>query len=387
MRSTTSDTAAAGSAWPATRILTGTSLSGLPEALDADWISAALGTAVCGDEGVTAVEVERVGSDRGHLGSSFGVSLTYGDRPAGAPSRVVVKLPALTEASRGVASRGALYEREYRFFAELASRTDAGAPHCFAAAYDADSDAFALVLEDVTGRTAVDQIAGCPVDLAEASLRQLGRAHASWWGQEELRTIPWLTTFSAPHRVANLSGILAKGWPLLCAELGDRLGPRADEVGVAVLDMLPGAMGDLDRIPQTLLHGDPRLDNLMFDAGEMRVPVVLLDWQNVSRGPAVADVSYFLTQNLTADDFREHRHQLLAAYHQELVAGGVTAYPLDELTASLPLAMPVTFAVAASLFVVGDVTEARTRELAATMATRALSAARVTGLLDSLGVG
>jgi hypothetical protein len=115
-----------------------------------------------------------------------------------------------------------------------------------------------------------------------------------------------------------------------------------------------------------------------------RAPVVLLDWQNVGRGPAIADLGYFLAQNLTAAEIRDHGHGLMAGYHAELTGHGVSDFSLAQLTDSLWQALPVSFAVAASLFVLGDISNARTRELAAVMAERALAAADTYGLLDRI---
>lgn len=351
-----------------------------PEDITTAWLTAALGRGVTGAAGISEVSLRPVGDGRGYLGSSFRAVLSYHDRPGGAPDSVVVKLPAPTAEPRDVANRGRLYEREFRFFVELAPGTKVGVPRCFAAGYDPRSDRFALVLEDVAGRRHADQLAGCPLDLAEHSLRQLARIHAAWWRSDVLSGLSWVTTFSEPRRVDNLSQLLRTGWPVLCELLAGRDGLRPVATGEAVLDFLPEAMARLDRLPQTLLHGDPRLDNVMFDAGADRTPVVLLDWQNVSRGAAVSDVCYFLVQNLSVADFRAHRSDLLAAYHQELVANGVTDVDVSDLATTLVLALPVCFAVAASLFVVGDQHHRRTRELGMVMAERALVAAREIGV-------
>jgi Ecdysteroid kinase-like family len=112
--------------------------------------------------------------------------------------------------------------------------------------------------------------------------------------------------------------------------------------------------------------------------------VVLLDWQNVGRGPAIADLGYFIAQNLPATAIREHAMDLLASYHSELVHHGLHEVTIEALADSLWQALPVSFAVAASLFVLGDITLPRTRELAAVMAERALVAADTLGLLDHL---
>jgi hypothetical protein len=111
------------------------------------------------------------------------------------------------------------------------------------------------------------------------------------------------------------------------------------------------------------------------------VPVVLLDWQNVSRGPAIAELGYFLAQNLTAEHFETHLDALLETYCLELAAHGVEGVLPARLRAGLWQALPITFAVAAAMFVMADLTRPRALELAAVMAERAVSAAHTLDLV------
>ena len=84
-------------------------------------------------------------------------------------------------------------------------------------------------------------------------------------------------------------------------------------------------MGALDRYladrpgPWTLLHGDLRLDNLLF--GRPRVTVV--DWHTVKIGPGLSDVSYFIGSSLVPEVRRDFECDLVRAYHRHLESGGV----------------------------------------------------------------
>ncbi|MFL6156551.1 MAG: phosphotransferase, partial [Marmoricola sp.] len=73
------------------------------------------------------------------------------------------------------------------------------------------------------------------------------------------------------------------------------------------------------RPPLGLVHGDFRLDNLLFTADGCTV----VDWQTMTWGPAVMDASYFLGGGLSVADRREHEERLVRAYHDELLANGV----------------------------------------------------------------
>ncbi len=84
---------------------------------------------------------------------------------------------------------------------------------------------------------------------------------------------------------------------------------------VAVLD----AWAEDRRAPLGLVHGDYRLDNLLFTADACTA----VDWQTVSWGPVMRDVSYFLGSGLTVDDRRRHERALVRFYYDELVRLGV----------------------------------------------------------------
>jgi len=86
-----------------------------------------------------------------------------------------------------------------------------------------------------------------------------------------------------------------------------------------------------DEVPQCLSHGDYRLDNMFFTAdGSMRA---VIDWQTATPGPVVTDVGYFLVSSLHAVTEEAVVDELLAGYHAELVANGVTDYPYDQFHA------------------------------------------------------
>ena len=70
-----------------------------------------------------------------------------------------------------------------------------------------------------------------------------------------------------------------------------------------------------------LVHGDYRLDNMLFGTAEADRALTVVDWQTVSWGPALTDLAYFLGTALPAQDHREHYDALLLAYHEALGPG------------------------------------------------------------------
>jgi hypothetical protein len=67
-----------------------------------------------------------------------------------------------------------------------------------------------------------------------------------------------------------------------------------------------------------LVHGDYRLDNMLFGAAGADRPLTVVDWQTVTWGPAMTDLAYFLGCALPVTDRRTHYDALLDAYHAAL---------------------------------------------------------------------
>ena len=81
---------------------------------------------------------------------------------------------------------------------------------------------------------------------------------------------------------------------------------------------------------RTVLHGDFRLDNVLFDAKGGAWKMATLDWQTIGRGCGTLDAAYFLGAGLREADRAAHEQDLLRIYHERLRAYGVTAYPWEQ---------------------------------------------------------
>jgi hypothetical protein len=89
------------------------------------------------------------------------------------------------------------------------------------------------------------------------------------------------------------------------------------------------------RPPLGLVHGDYRLDNMLFgasgdDGAPERRRFVAVDWQTVGWGEAMTDASYFLGGALTTDERREHEQALVREYFDALAEHGVRGFGWEE---------------------------------------------------------
>jgi thiamine kinase-like enzyme len=72
------------------------------------------------------------------------------------------------------------------------------------------------------------------------------------------------------------------------------------------------------------MHGDYRLDNLLFTPDRSAITVV--DWQTLGAGLPARDLAYFTATSLLPHQRAELDEALVTAYHDELLSYGVTDY-------------------------------------------------------------
>lgn len=278
-----------------------------PTDLSAGWLTAALGAGT-----VTGFTTERIGT--GQMSECYRVTLTYADGTAGPPS-VVLKVAATDSASRQTGQALGLYEREVKFYTDIAPRIGGPVAPCYAAGYDGETGAFHLLLGDAAPATVGDEIRGATTDQAQLALAELGRVHAPLLGDTAAEQADWLNR-DAPINQA-LIGQLFAGF-------AERY---ADKITAEQRDVCERLVGSFDAYlaeeadpqrPMGLVHGDYRLDNMLFGEPGADRALTVVDWQTVTWGPALTDVAYFLGCALPVQDRRDHYDALLRAYHEAL---------------------------------------------------------------------
>ncbi len=285
--------------------------------LTPEWLAAVLGAGP-----IDAVRTEAIGT--GQMSASHRVTIDYAPGPDAGPPSVVVKVASDDETSRATGVGLGVYEREVRFYRELAPRVRGPLPECHLAIVDPDEGWFTLVLEDVAPATQGDQIAGCDVEDARLAVHELAKLHAPVFADPELGATPWLNQDMPLNQ-----SVMAQLLPGFLERYAERIAPEHREVCERFVASLDGWVADR-RPPLGLVHGDYRLDNMLFGATEAPRRFVAVDWQTVGWGPAMTDVSYFVGGSLSVDDRRAHEEALVREYHEALHAHGVRGFDWEE---------------------------------------------------------
>ena len=275
------------------------------EEIDDAWLTRVIRTPVHGHRVVPITD------RRGVNGETYRIFLDS----EGGPASVVAKFPH--EPSRGVAQYQRWYEREVRFYRELAANTPMRTPRCYAAqiTQDAPDDEYVLLLEDLGGQRQGDQVAGCTPAEAHEVVLSLAAMHARWW-EPDPAPHPWLPfTTVGLDRGRPVGGAFARAW----SRVRETIEPGAHAILDAGVEDYVGLLTEMSTGPVTLCHGDFRLDNLFFVDGEP----VAFDWQFACRARGAYDLAYFLALDLEVDDLAAHERALLEAYRDALALHGI----------------------------------------------------------------
>ena len=343
-----------------------------PDEVTASWLSDVLRT------GVDAVDVSPIGT--GQTGATYRVAVRYGS-DAGLPGSFVVKLPAQDEAVR---DRVALsYRSEHAFYTEVADTVAVPLARCYHCAIADEGAQFVLLLADMAPAEQGDQILGCTPAQAHVAVTALAGLHGPRFNDPA-----WLsftgTVMPKPDEatargLGDITGVAAQ-------TTLEKLGPRMDPADRATVSESAALIGDwLWNAPPrfSLLHGDYRLDNLLFDPDHTRVTVV--DWQTLAVGLPARDLAYFIATSLPAEERAAHERDLVAAYHRALTGYGVSGYDVETCWQDYRLGMLQVPLISTLGHAFSAATE-RGDEMALTMLTRGSRAIRELGSLELIGV-
>ena len=337
--------------------------------LSAAWLTRALReSGALREARVTHVERELLGEGEGFMGQVIRLRLEL-DRPEeDAPQTLIAKLPTNVPENRSIGELLGAYEREILFYDALAPALPLRTPRVYYSAMEAGSTSerdaqgaemldrwpmwairlmmtlvtwmasrrtrsYVLLIEDVAPGRVGDQIKGCTTDEARQILRDIAKVHAQYWDSAELAESYWLRRQVLNPR--TMHSVFLKNLPTFRERFRESA-PASFEPSIRWLEDASRSVGMMRAFgasaPETLLHGDMRLDNLGFPQEDATRPgsIVFFDWQLTGRGPSTYDVAYFLSGALTPEVPQESVLELVVDYHDALVSNGISDFPFED---------------------------------------------------------
>jgi hypothetical protein len=288
---------------------------GLPRSLaevSAAWFSAALSQRYPGTEVAT---LDRDTVIKGMATKArYLLSYSAGGDEHGLPRSMWLKSGFEAHSARSAQ----LYAAEVSFFHDIAPVAGINTPVTYFEAIDPATGNGVLLMEDLTERGVTFGTQTQPItpDVAASLLAIQARYHSFLLRRPGGPALDWLSVGGAIHSV-DVAGEYLHFWPTASAQ------PRwvhvppvldnPDRIRAGLQTML-----SMDRNEgRWLVHGDPHLGNLFFDAAGTGG---FLDWQTVMRSSWAFDLAYFLIMSLSVADRRANERDLIREYLARLRA-------------------------------------------------------------------
>lgn len=164
-----------------------------------------------------------------------------------------------------------------------------------------------LLLQDLTGHRAADQIDGLgTVDAIRVS-ETLATFHRAWADDDRLASLPVRRNTLSVLPMERLQA----GLRYLETDWTDEIGDVERSHFAGLLDAADGLIQHFGAMQPTLCHGDPRADNLVFDDDNH---AVLFDWQQIAVQFGEADLAWLAATSLVPEIRRSLDRDLVSAY-------------------------------------------------------------------------
>ncbi len=300
------------------------------EQITADWIRQALaagGASHASD--IAAVEVEQLSDVANALGNLYRCRLFDKDGGTVNPASIVVKLPSSDAMAFRFSRWLSLHRREHVFYRDIAPLGYVRTPFPFYGDFNEGSNRFVLVLEDLGHLRGIPQSVGIDAPLARHAIRQLAGLQGRFWEAADDPALSACGDFLSTRQSRIMQTVYLLTLPATLDRFGDLFTDRTRRLALEFGFRIAAHFADLSAGPRTVVHGDFRADNMLFDDGEQDA-AAFIDWQGFGIGCGMYDVAFFMATSVTSDLRRGIERDVLDQYHDIVSGCGVENYTRED---------------------------------------------------------
>lgn len=301
------------------------------EEITAEWLTGALrerGRLPRGS--VQTVAVTRFGEGVGLMGQTARMTVTFSSDVVGLPTSYVVKIAATAEANRAMGVHYRIYEKEVRFYRELANSVPVTTAEAFIAEFDPERNDFVLVLADLAPMSVGSELETPTDDQVRLAVSEMAKLHAHFWDRRS--DIPWVPTLEESPWDSHQQ-FWEQGWPAFIASRDGKVPGAMKQSGDLMVEKVRALQHWMCREPVTIIHMDFRLANTFFGTDGGVPTFALVDWQPFSWARGPYDLGYFMSQSIPVEQRRRLEVAVLQQYVEGLAAAGVRGYGLADARA------------------------------------------------------
>ena len=271
-------------------------------------------------EDITHIAYRQVGDGIGQSGEFSRVTAATA---SGLTKNYFLKLRAPLDGMHQVALHYRMYEKEIKFYTELAGQMSARTPQIFYSEFDKENEKIVLLMEFMDGWHSPDQIVGATDRQIRSAIKALAKISAPLWGKTS--TIEWLPTYADGYLRETQYDMQACA-PIFAERFMNAL-PIARQDFDRMISGWPLIMDKLCEAPLTFTHDDFRVENLFFSADDSEVAVI--DWQLIAAIRPSWDFAYLISTNIQTDMRRANQQDYIDLYLAELAEHGVNYAEAD----------------------------------------------------------
>lgn len=287
--------------------------------IDSAWLEAALGQRHPGTR-VSSFSSHPVGA--GNVSDTVVIRLDYAE-PTDAPPTLVAKFRPRDPDVHAHGLNSGAYHREVGAY-QLVSQSDrCRTPELFHVAGDETN--INLLIEDLSSATPGSQVDGCGIPEARSVLDQMAGLHATF--PMDADAPAW------PIRLDEVADYWTEKMAIGAAAAKERYAhdlAAEDLAAISEGTELVHAWHLLPLRRRTLTHGDPRVDNVLFEQTTTGPRAVLIDWQVCGLRNPMYDVGYFMSGSIPVPERRAHEDELLRGYVERFNSISTAPYDLQD---------------------------------------------------------
>ncbi len=218
---------------------------------------------------------------------------------------LIVKMLGGNAVRNDIATKYGLFYREAAFYSFFAGPIKEFSPVC----HYASPDDSILILEDLGQAVMGDQLYGYQAEEALSVTSTIIEFHKFWLNKEPDCFLPKVND---PEIIAILPEMLAHSWAVTKQHLNPQQSSKVDAIIEDLITNLKPISDELS-VNSTIIHGDLRMENLLFNKMELDS---IIDWQLLAIGSPMIDIAYFLVQSGCSEERKQIKDEVLHTYRQ-----------------------------------------------------------------------
>ncbi|MHA2038502.1 MAG: phosphotransferase [Promethearchaeota archaeon] len=285
------------------------------------------------DFNIESISREPWGVGEGFVSDMARLTITYDRESPELPKTMIVKMATTYRTALAVALQYNLYEKEIRFYTEIAPKSPIRVPGLIYSDFDSEAKKYILILEDCSCYHIVDQVVGLNYEQTKQAIIAIANFHAHWWDSPDLLSIDWLPKPKDDIIKRVFVDTFRNSWDLAVKseEFLGMIPEGGQEVGEKTYKHFPWLLDDVPEENLTFVHMDFRADNMFFDNENSENPLITIDWGGAIVSGGIVDVAYLLGASLKVDLRRKIEKEMLELYLKQLEENGITGIDFDYL--------------------------------------------------------